>query len=193
MPTTLFQSAAGRAQLTTALTNMLPHAAPYIVVGTPAAYKDSFAGGQTSVNAAWYSSLWHLSMHEDWAFDATLKEKVGNYTDTSVAVVDAFRAIAPNTGSYFVSLSAYPRSGCADALGVTERGRRVRVEPRAGVLGQQLQEAARDQEQVRPAAPPRLLAVWCVAFAPSLVLILLLTNAHSWLARLGRFPVPVLP
>jgi hypothetical protein len=35
MPTALFQSDSGRAEVFNALVNMLPHANPYIVVGTP--------------------------------------------------------------------------------------------------------------------------------------------------------------
>jgi hypothetical protein len=47
-------------------------------------------------------------MHEGWAYNATLADKVGNYTDTSVAVVDSLRAIAPNSGAYFVSCPSLP-------------------------------------------------------------------------------------
>jgi hypothetical protein len=102
MPTALFESANGRTELYNALVNMLPHANPYIVVGTPYLYKGAVAGGKTSVSPAWYSSLWHLSMHEGWAWNASYADKVGNYTDVSRAVVDSLRSIAPDSGAYFV-------------------------------------------------------------------------------------------
>jgi hypothetical protein len=103
MPTTLFETADGRQRLFNTLVNMLPHANPYIVVGTPFLYNGTIAGGKTSVNPAWYKSLWHLSMHEGWAYNATYQDKINNYTDTSLAVVQSFRDVAPDSGSYFVS------------------------------------------------------------------------------------------
>jgi hypothetical protein len=102
MPTALFADANGRTQVLNALVNMLPHASPYIVVGTPYLWKGAVAGGATSVSPAWYDSLWHLSMHEGWGWNASLAEKVANYTDVSASVVASLRSIAPQSGAYFV-------------------------------------------------------------------------------------------
>lgn len=103
IPTDLFTSDAGQGRILDALAEMLPHASPYIVVGTPYLWKTKIAGGRTAVHPAWYDSIWHLSMGVNWGYNATLADKVGVYTEVSTQVVDRLRAIAPDSGAYFVS------------------------------------------------------------------------------------------
>ncbi len=59
LPTTLFEDAGSRADLSQAIRDALPSLTPYIVVGTPFLYP--YVEGSTSVTPAWRSSLWHVS------------------------------------------------------------------------------------------------------------------------------------
>ncbi|KZP28938.1 FAD-binding domain-containing protein [Athelia psychrophila] len=64
IPTANFETEAGLEKVYEMLTGFLPHANPYIVVGTPFLY--NYKEGTTSATPAWRNSLWHLGLHEDF-------------------------------------------------------------------------------------------------------------------------------
>ncbi|KIP11884.1 hypothetical protein PHLGIDRAFT_63045 [Phlebiopsis gigantea 11061_1 CR5-6] len=96
--TSLFATEAGRASLSTAITNLLPFATPYIIVGTPLLYP--YVEGTTSVTPAWRSALWHFGFPIEFAFNDTAGARQTIYQEVTQHV-QVFRDLTPGSGAYF--------------------------------------------------------------------------------------------
>ncbi|KAI0341808.1 FAD-binding domain-containing protein [Trametopsis cervina] len=101
IPTVNFASPSDRTALSKAIVNSFPQGPLYIVAATPVLYNGSYGGGRTSVTPAWRDSLWHLTIHGAWDYNAPLSVSEAVYRNMSVDVVGSLRALAPNSGSYF--------------------------------------------------------------------------------------------
>ncbi|KAG6916181.1 hypothetical protein DXG01_008111 [Tephrocybe rancida] len=70
-----------------------------ILISAPSSFPST---GKTSVTDAWRSSVYHVTVVSPWEWDATAKEKLGNYTAVSRSI-DHLRKITPDA-AYLVSL-----------------------------------------------------------------------------------------
>ncbi|KAA1467757.1 FAD-binding domain-containing protein [Dentipellis sp. KUC8613] len=107
MPTTLWNSDAGKDSVYNALVNMLPFANPYIVVGTPFLY--DYPANSTSATPAWRNSLWHLGFHATWQYNNTTDEIAAIYKKTS-QTTQTLRDLSPGSGAYFNEGDVYEPS-----------------------------------------------------------------------------------
>ncbi|KAJ7617895.1 FAD-binding domain-containing protein [Roridomyces roridus] len=97
IPVANFQTAKGRADLAQAMTAIIDEAPVAIAFGVAPFYHGN--NNDTSVTPAWYDSLWHLALANTWNFNETATSLTKIYSDLSSGV-DAFRALAPNSGAY---------------------------------------------------------------------------------------------
>ena len=105
MPSRIFTNASTRAELRALITDVLPFANPYIIAGTPFLYEPlPGAAGATAVTPAWRDAVWHLSLSVRFDFNATLVDRADVYRAVS-AHMQRFRDLAPESGSYFVSVT----------------------------------------------------------------------------------------
>ena len=116
LPSRLFSTASGRAQLSALINETLAFASPYVVAGTPWLYKSlAGAAGATSTTPAWRDAVWHLSIKWQFQYNDTLAARADGYRTLS-AHIQKFRDLAPESGAYFVSGFLDDWMG-ADAMG----------------------------------------------------------------------------
>ncbi|KAI1789988.1 FAD-binding domain-containing protein [Ganoderma leucocontextum] len=101
LPSRLFATASGRAQLSALINETLADASLYIVAGTPWLYKPMpGAAGATATTPAWRDAVWHLEVDLPIRYNDTLVERADGYRAVSKHT-QRFRDLAPETGSYF--------------------------------------------------------------------------------------------
>lgn len=106
LPSRLFSTASGRAQLSALITETLAFTSPYVIVGTPWLYKPvPGTAGTTAVTPAWRDAVWHLTLESRFQFNDTLVDLADGYRALSQQT-QKFRDLAPESGSYFVSSAA---------------------------------------------------------------------------------------
>ncbi|EKM56474.1 uncharacterized protein PHACADRAFT_92497 [Phanerochaete carnosa HHB-10118-sp] len=96
--TSLFATDSGRMALSAAITNVLPFASPYVVVGTPFLFP--YVEGTTSVTPAWRTALWHLGLSGRFYFNSTAQDRQSEYTQIDQHT-QVFRDLTPGSGAYF--------------------------------------------------------------------------------------------
>ncbi|KAJ7617121.1 FAD-binding domain-containing protein [Roridomyces roridus] len=97
IPVSQFQTASGRSALVQAMTDVVANAPISIAFGVA-----PFLHGNkndTSVNPAWYDSLWHFAIGNTWNFNQNSTTLKTIYSDLSSAI-NPFRALAPSSGAY---------------------------------------------------------------------------------------------
>ena len=105
LPSRLFSTASGRAQLSALINETLPFASPYVVAGTPWLFDTSRSpGGPSAVTPAWCDAIWHLSVRWIFNYNDTLAERTEGY-ETLEGHIQQFRDLTPGSGAYFVSAS----------------------------------------------------------------------------------------
>ncbi|PIL27745.1 hypothetical protein GSI_10898 [Ganoderma sinense ZZ0214-1] len=101
LPSRLFSTASGRAQLSALINETLAFASPYLVAGTPWLYKPrAGAAGATATTPAWRDAVWHLSVKWQFEYNDTLAARADGYRTLS-AHIQRFRDLAPESGAYF--------------------------------------------------------------------------------------------
>ncbi|KAF9045931.1 FAD-binding domain-containing protein [Hymenopellis radicata] len=100
IPSDLFTTEEGKAQVTEVLVNMVQQYGvnPYIVAGPPFLYNET--ANATSVTPAWRNSLWQIGGHSSWSFNSTIPEIKEQYEIAS-NITQMMRDIAPDSGAYF--------------------------------------------------------------------------------------------
>ncbi|KAI1782089.1 FAD-binding domain-containing protein [Ganoderma leucocontextum] len=103
LPSRLFSTAAGRAQLSALINETLADAdaSLYIVAGTPWLYKPvPGAAGATATTPAWRDAVWHLEVGLPIGYNDTLADRADGYRAAS-KYTQGFRNLAPESGAYF--------------------------------------------------------------------------------------------
>ncbi|KAI1789969.1 FAD-binding domain-containing protein [Ganoderma leucocontextum] len=103
LPSRLFWTAAGRAQLSALINETLADAdaSLYIVAGTPWLYKPvPGAAGATATTPAWRDAVWHLEVGLPIGYNDTLADRADGYRAAS-KYTQRFRNLAPESGAYF--------------------------------------------------------------------------------------------
>ncbi|KAJ7605564.1 FAD-binding domain-containing protein [Roridomyces roridus] len=97
IPSTNFKSADQRVDLVKTVDAAVNLVDLAVVFGTtPWLHGDQ---GSTSVNPAWYNSLWHVAIGKTWDFNTTAAEIEGKYKNLT-AVASGLRLLAPLSGAY---------------------------------------------------------------------------------------------
>ncbi|THH06479.1 hypothetical protein EW145_g4058 [Phellinidium pouzarii] len=112
----------------------------------------------TSVTPAWRNSMWHLTASTSWNFNTTLDERIQIFKNLT-ANMDILRKATPGGGAYQNEADVYePDFQRKEFLPATTsiclRDCFIRI-----ILGLKLQQTSSNQEQVRPEAHSRLLAM----------------------------------
>ncbi|KAJ7616093.1 FAD-binding domain-containing protein [Roridomyces roridus] len=104
IPVANFQTEKSRAELAQAMTALIDEVP--VALGFGVAPFVHGNNNDTSVNPAWYESLWHLALATTWNFNETSSSLSTIYSDLSSAI-DPFRALAPNSGAYVNEADIY--------------------------------------------------------------------------------------
>ncbi|CDO71163.1 hypothetical protein BN946_scf184845.g33, partial [Trametes cinnabarina] len=98
LPSGLFSTESGRAQLSLLINSTLPYASPYVIAGTPWLFHET--PGATSVTPAWRDAIWHMGLSSRFPYNSTLSERTATY-QTMEEHIQQFRDLAPESGAYF--------------------------------------------------------------------------------------------
>ncbi|KAJ7609916.1 FAD-binding domain-containing protein [Roridomyces roridus] len=97
MPAKNFETAAGRQAIASAMTSIMKEAPVAIAFGVAPFFHGNT--NNTSVNPAWYDSLWHLAIANTWNYNQTASSLTTIYQDLSTGI-EPFRKLAPTSGAY---------------------------------------------------------------------------------------------
>jgi FAD/FMN-containing dehydrogenase len=72
---------------------------------------------QTSVNPAWYNSLWHMAMHADLAWNSTYETRMSTLTALTNLTNAAGNLTGPAGGTYINEANPFTQNWQADFWG----------------------------------------------------------------------------
>ncbi|KAL7283963.1 hypothetical protein ACG7TL_001235 [Trametes sanguinea] len=98
LPSTLFKTESGRAQLSSLISSALPFASPEMIAGTPWLFKST--PNETSVTPAWRDAIWHMALAIVIPYNLTLAERTETY-QSAEEHLKPFRDLSPESGVYF--------------------------------------------------------------------------------------------
>ncbi|KAJ7612723.1 FAD-binding domain-containing protein [Roridomyces roridus] len=104
IPVSSFEAEDKRVELAQAMTAII-EAAPVAIAFGVAPYMHGNKN-ETSVNPAWYDSLWHLAIANVWNYDADTAAVKKIYHDLSENM-EPFRKLAPDSGAYMNEADVY--------------------------------------------------------------------------------------
>ncbi|CDO71164.1 hypothetical protein BN946_scf184845.g34 [Trametes cinnabarina] len=98
IPSELFSTESGRAQLSSLISETLPFASPYVRAATPWLFNDE--PGATSITPAWRDAIWHFGLSVPIPYNATRMQREEIYRAMEEHN-QRFRDLTPGSGAYF--------------------------------------------------------------------------------------------
>ncbi|KAK3653403.1 hypothetical protein LTR56_004607 [Elasticomyces elasticus] len=115
-PRKMFESPAGRSNILAYLEQILDFpAAVYVPFTTPFLWQG--APASTSVNPAWYTSLWHTAMHVDIAWNSTYDDRLSALTKLTNLTRAAEAMTGPAGGTYMNEANPFTQDWKQDLWG----------------------------------------------------------------------------